>query len=128
LISTFSFLNNIPGEDPYTENVVISSNWIKDYDSEYKNKTIYADFYWPYYSWYLKMNVKGMPILKYGKSYYYELENYHPNNNDNIAYNDELNKNNVDYYFCIRKELNLTEYKPIKQFGIIKLYKRIDKT
>ena len=43
----------------------------------------------------------------------------------NIAYNNELNQNNADYYFSMRNGLNLTYYKPIKQFEFVILYQRI---
>jgi 4-amino-4-deoxy-L-arabinose transferase-like glycosyltransferase len=122
LISTTGFLNSMPPEDSNTQNVIISSNWLKDYDHSYETKMIYADFYWPYYSWYLKMNVSPMPIFKNGNAYYYELKDYYPDSQDNKTYNNELAKNKVDYYFCIRKGLNLTSYKPIKKFGQITLY------
>jgi 4-amino-4-deoxy-L-arabinose transferase-like glycosyltransferase len=125
LISTIGFLNSLPMEDPDTENVIISSNWLKNYDPSYKTKIIYADFYWPHYSWYLKMNVTPMPILKDGNEYFYELKGYNPNSQDNIAYNNKLNENSVDYYFSIRHGLNLTSYKPIEKFGKITLYEKM---
>ncbi|HML05681.1 MAG TPA: glycosyltransferase family 39 protein [Methanobacterium sp.] len=121
-ISTFSFLSSIPHENSNT-NVVESSNWLKDYDPNYQHKIIYTDYFWPNYSWYLKMNVKAMPLLTAEKSYD-KLEYYKPNNNENIAYNKELSKNNVDYYFSIIPNLNLTSYQPIKRFGFITLYKK----
>jgi len=124
-ISTIGFLNDMPSEDSNTQNVIISSNWLKNYDHSYKNKIIYADFYWPYYSWYLKMNVSAMPIFKNGNVYYYNLKVYYPNSQDNNAYNKGLEKNKVDYYFCITPLLNLTYYKPLKKFGQITLYKKI---
>ena len=33
------------------------------YDPNYKNKNIYSDL-WPNFSWYLKTNVKPVPIFK----------------------------------------------------------------
>lgn len=125
LISTIGFLNNMPKEDSNTQNVIISSNWLKNYDHSYKTKIIYADFYWPHYSWYLKMNVTAMPIFKDGNAYYYELIDYYPDSHDKMAYNNELEKNKVNYYFCIRQGLNLTSYKPLKTFGQITLYEKI---
>lgn len=106
------------------ENVISGSKWLTEYDTGYKNKTIYADFYWPHFSWYLKTNVKAMPIFKNGKAYFYELKEYNVNNHDNIYNNAELNNNHAEYYFSVRKGLNLTNYTPIKQFGFITLYKR----
>jgi 4-amino-4-deoxy-L-arabinose transferase-like glycosyltransferase len=101
-----------------------ASNWLKNYDPDYKNKIIYAD-YWTYFAWYLKMDVKPMPVFKDGKAYSYQLKDYEVDELSNKAYNDELNRNNVDYYFSNRKGLNLTYYRPIKQFGFITLYERI---
>lgn len=123
--STTSFLLSIPHEDPGTESVISASDWLMSYDASYKTKTVYADFYWPYFSWYLGMNITPMPIFKDGEEYYYEIGGYTVTPQDNIEFNRELNVSNADYYFSIRKGLNLTGYTSIKQFNNITLYKRI---
>ncbi len=130
-IMLVSTINYIPGiinnNEPTKEKVemsILASNWLKNYDPDYKNKIIYAD-YWSYFSWHLKMDVKPMLVYKDGKVYSYQLKDYRVDKLSNIGYNTELNENNADYYFSNRKGLNLTYYKPIKQFGFITLYQRI---
>ncbi len=121
--STTSYLQSIPLQDD-SNDVMAASNWIMNYDPSYGNRTIYADFYWPYFSWYLKMNVTEMPIFKDGNIYYQELNHYNVSTQDSIAFNNKLHQNNVDYYFCIRKGVNLTGYKPVKQFGDLIIYEK----
>jgi hypothetical protein len=43
---------------------------------------------------------------------------------DNLASNNYLVDNNADYYFS-SDAINLTSYKPIKQFGSVTIYERI---
>lgn len=123
IISTVSFFNEIPKENP-DKDTIISSNWLKNYDHNYENKIIYANYYWPFYSWYLRMNVNPMPYFKDGKSYYSNLTDYYPSRQDSIAYNTKLDQSNADYFFCNIRGLNLTSYKPIKRFGNIIIYKK----
>jgi len=51
------------------------------------------------------------------------------NQADSNQFNHYLVNNNVDYYFSVRPGLNLTSYKPIKEFdnalGNVIIYKRI---
>jgi hypothetical protein len=128
LVSTINYIPSIiNNNEPTKEKVemsVLASNWLKNYDPNYKNKIIYAD-YWPYFSWYLKMDVKPMLVFKDGKPYTYQLRDYKVDKLSNIAYNNELNQNNAYYYFSNRESLNLTHYKSLKQFGFINLYQRI---
>ncbi len=105
------------------ENIIIASEWFKNYDPDYKNKVIYSDL-WPNFGWYLKTNVKMMPVFMNGQSYSGGVKEFNLTPHDNIAYNHELDTNNADYYFCIRRGLNLTYYKPVKQFGNLIIYKR----
>jgi 4-amino-4-deoxy-L-arabinose transferase-like glycosyltransferase len=129
LVSTISYVPGIiNNNEPTKEKVemsVLASNWLKNYDPNYKNKVIYAD-YWSYFSWYLKMDVKPMLVYKDGEAYTYQLKDYKVDKLSNIAYNNELNQNNAYYYFSNRECLNLAYYKPIKQFGFITLYQRIE--
>ena len=126
LVSTVNYVSNIPNENVLTKEkvdcTVLASNWLKNYDPEYENKIIYAD-YSSYFSWYLMMNVITMPYFEDGKPYYYQPKDY---NADELAidYNNELKKNNADYYFSNKQGLNLTNYKIIKQFGFITVYQR----
>lgn len=124
LFFNLSYLNGFPREDLAVQNTECVSNWLKDYDQGYKNKVIYADAFWPYYSWYLRMNIHPMPICKDGKEYYFEIKYYSINSQDNAALNKKLMDNNVDYYFSIRKGVNLTGYKPVKQFEFITIYEK----
>ena len=105
------------------ENMVLASQWIMNYDPSYKDKVIYSDL-WPYFSWYLKTNVQMMPVFMDGQSYSGGVKKFDLTLQDNMAYNKELNDNNADYYFCFRQGVNLTYYKPIKQFGDLIIYKR----
>lgn len=116
--------NRLVAEKSIDDNIVAATNWLKEYDPLYKNKVIYSD-YWPYFSWYLKTNVKAMPDFKDNKTYYYRLNGTKVGNVDNIFYNKELNENNVDYYFSDKTGFNLTFYKPIMKFGEITIYERI---
>ena len=128
LLSTVSYLPVIEqvNEDNkiINENIISASEWFTNYDPHYKNKVIYSDL-WPYFSWYLKTNVKMMPVFMNGQSYSGGVKDFNLTPQDNLAYNQELNNNKADYYFCIRPGLNLTYYKPVKQFENVIIYKRV---
>ena len=106
------------------ENADLASQWLINYDPSYKTKIIYSNL-WPYSGWYMKMNIGMMPIFNNGQRYYTGARDYSPNQQDNIETNNYLVNNSVYYYFSILQELNLTSYKPIKQFGNIIIYKRV---
>jgi hypothetical protein len=106
------------------KDIFLASSWLMGHDPNYENKIIYSD-YWPFFSWYLKTNVKAMPAFKNNKIYYYRLKDYRVDFTTNMLYNKELDDNNVDYYISNINGLNLTSLKPIKQFGRIIIYKRI---
>ncbi len=128
LLSTASQLPGIKQANEYdkitNENIVLACQWLINYDPNYKDKVLYSDL-WPYFSWYLKTNVKMMPVFMNGQSYSCGVKKFNLTPQDNHAYNQELNNNNADYYFCFRQGLNLTYYKPIKQFGNLIIYKRV---
>ncbi|MCE7699570.1 MAG: hypothetical protein K8E24_012435 [Methanobacterium paludis] len=124
--STVSYLNEMPRTDNAVQETITASNWLQNYDPDYKSKVIYADTFWPYYSWYLRMDVNPMPIFEDGKIYDYELKSYSLDAQDNAAFNQKLDENNVYYYFSIRRGLNLTGYKPIKEFKYTTLYEKIN--
>ena len=89
-----------------------------------KTKNIYSDL-WPNFSWYLKTNVKMVPVFKDNKSYYGGVKDTNFTQHDSNAFNSYLVENNADYYISIRDGLNLTSYKSIKQFGIVIVYEKI---
>ena len=120
--STASFLPLIQQADHdlkvQNEEIISASNWLVNYDHDYKNKIIYSDL-WSCFSWYLRTNIKTMPIYKK-----YDLEN-HSITPDDISINTILTNNKSDYYLSNQKGLVLTSYKPIKQFGNLIIYKRL---
>ncbi|EKQ52026.1 MAG: hypothetical protein B655_2036 [Methanobacterium sp. Maddingley MBC34] len=126
LVSTVNYVPNILNENVLTKEkvdcTVSSSNWLKDYDPDYNNKIIYAD-YSAYFSWYLRMKVIAMPFFEDGKPYYYQPKDYNVDELS-IDYNDELKKNNADYYLSNKEGLNLTNYKLLKQFGFVNIYEK----
>lgn len=129
LASAFSYIPGISGHEKLAKDVAndsaAASVWLMNYDLSYKNKTIYAD-YGPYLSWYLKTNVKNMPVFMDGQMYDYKIKGYNITEKDMIEYNNELIKNNAEYYFSTKSNLNLTNYKVIRQFGNITIYIRIN--
>ncbi len=128
LLSTASYLPVIQQANVdnkiTNEQIVLVCEWFVNYDPNYKNTVIYSDL-WPYFGWYLKTNVNPMPVFINGKSYSGGVKKFKITPQDNMEYNKELNDDNADYYFCIRKGLNLTSYKPIKTFGNLIIYKRL---
>ncbi|MGC9516941.1 MAG: glycosyltransferase family 39 protein [Methanomicrobiales archaeon] len=105
LFSSLSYINTMPQDKDYlVEDTILASNWLKNNDKDYQEKQIYSDL-WPAVSWYLKTNVEPMPTFK-----------------DKRAFNHELEKYNIDYYFTIRSGRNLTSYKKISQFGTMIIY------
>jgi 4-amino-4-deoxy-L-arabinose transferase-like glycosyltransferase len=127
LLSTTAFLPIIKKENNdykvSNEQVTLISEWFTTYDPNYKNKIIYSDL-WPYMAWSLKTNVKIMPIFKNNQSYIGGIKNSTFSPQDSIAFNNFLVQNNADYYFCVQ-QINLTSYKPIKQFGNMIIYQKI---
>ena len=111
--SQIAVLEKANGND-FNKQIELASIWLKGYDPEYKNKNIYSDF-WPNFSWYLKTNVKKVPLFK---------DNYILNQSDTISFNQYLLSNNADYYISVRQGLNLTSYEQIKQFGFLNIYKK----
>jgi Dolichyl-phosphate-mannose-protein mannosyltransferase len=128
IFSTFSSFTGMEKENIQLklmkEEVVSISDWFKNYDPDYKNKMVYSDF-WPYSSWYLQMNVSQMPIFRNGMVLYNGAKDYNFTAQDNAAYNNELDSHHADYYFSMRRGLNFTNYRLIKQVGLLKLYQRV---
>ena len=65
-----------------------------------------------------------MPIFKNNQTYAGGVKNSTFTPEDSMAFNNFLVNNNADYYFCVQ-EINLTSYKPIKQFGSLIIYEKI---
>ena len=47
----------------FNEQIQSASQWFESYDPNYENQNIYSDL-WPNFSWYLKTNVKPVPIFQ----------------------------------------------------------------
>ena len=105
------------------ENIQTACQWFESYDPDYKSENIYSDI-WPNFSWYLKTNVKPVPIFKDNQTFPNGVKNPTFNQEDSNAYNRYLESNNADYYFSVRQGLNLTSYTPIKEFGYVTIYKK----
>jgi len=108
LVSGLNYINEIPDTQSETTyrvgKIKETTQWLKDYDPQYHNKIIYSD-QWPYFSWYLKMNVLQIPL---------NTQNFHEN---------QSNIETADY-FLLKEELNITNFHPIKDFGTIIIYQR----
>ena len=111
------------------DQIQMASQWFVNYDPNYKSQNIYSDL-WPNLSWYLKTDVKPVPVFKDNQTFIDGVKYNSFNQADSNAFNNYLVTNNADYYFCIRPLKNLTSYKPIKEFnnnitGPLIIYKRI---
>jgi 4-amino-4-deoxy-L-arabinose transferase-like glycosyltransferase len=106
----------------FNEQLVLASQWFVNNESNYRNKNIYSDL-WPNFSWYLKTNVKQVPVFKNNQTFHYGVGNSTFNQDDSNAFNNFLETNHADYYFSVYK-LNLTSYTIIKRFGFITIYKK----
>lgn len=100
-----------------------ASQWFINYDPNYKNHVIYSDL-WPNFSWYLKTNVKPVPVFKDNQTFPNGVKNATFNQTDSNQYNNYLVTNNADYYFSVRQGLNLTSYMPVKEIGYVIIYKK----
>lgn len=128
LISTASLLPSIEegfqGTKVTNEKVALASEWFINYEPDYKNKVIYSNL-WPYLAWHLKTDVKIMFTFKNNQAYLGGVkDNTTFTPQDFIDSNNYLEDNNADYYFS-SDPVNLTSYKPIKQFGSLVIYERI---
>ena len=95
-----------------------------DYDPDYKSKLIYADF-WAMFIWHLQMNIGAMPSFRGNQTIFLGAKYDNFTEEDKKAYDRELNRTNPDYYFFTWGEINFTNYKAIKKFGDITIYKRV---
>jgi hypothetical protein len=107
----------------FNQQIQSASLWFASYDPNYKNEKIYSDL-WPNFSWFLKTNVKPVPVFKGNESFLVGVIDFSFNQTDSNQFNNYLVINNADYYFSVRNGLNLTSYTPIKKFGDLIIYKK----
>jgi 4-amino-4-deoxy-L-arabinose transferase-like glycosyltransferase len=101
------------------EQVKTASQWIINYDPDYKNKIIYSDLS-PNFSWYLHTNVKQMVIPNNNQT----ISNGNDTSKQDTAIDNYLITNDADYYLSVIPGLNLSSFKSIKQFGNVTIYQR----
>lgn len=127
LLSTASLLPSIEegfqGTKVTNEKISLASEWFTGYEPDYKNKVIYSNL-WPYLAWHLKTDVKIMFTFKNNQALLGGSKNNNFTQQDISTFNKYLVENNADYYFS-SEEINLTSYKPIKQFGSLVIYERV---
>ncbi len=128
LLSTASLLPQIlqanNGSLTLNEQIDSASQWFGSFDPDYKDQNIYSELS-PNFSWYLKTNVKSVPLFYDNQIFPLGTVNAVTlTQADSNAFNKYLVTNNVNYYLSVRQGLNLTSYKPIKQFGGIIIYQR----
>ncbi len=102
------------------EQVKMASQWVINYDPDYKNKIIYSDLS-PNFSWYLNTTVKQLVLPNSNQTI---SNGNNVTSNRDIAINNYLNSNGADYYLCDIQGLNLSSYTPIKEFGNVTIYQR----
>ena len=126
--STFSQLSGIEKVNAkgkvFNENVRNACNWLMNYDPDYKSKVIYADL-WSGFAWYLQMDVGKMPIFRNNQRLYQGAKDYNFTTEDKMEFDRELNTTNPDYYFCVWKDMNFTNYEAIQRFGSVTIYKKV---
>jgi len=103
------------------EQVKMASQWVINYDPDYKNKIIYSDLS-PNFSWYLNTTVKQLVLPTTNLTI---SNGNNVTSNRDVAINNYLSSNGADYYLCDIQGLNLNSYKSIKQFGNVTIYQRI---
>ncbi len=95
-------------ENYNTNDLKSVAEWLKNYDPDYRNKKIYADYFWPHLSWYLKTEIGGL------------------SRKERIKTNEGLKKRNVTYYIAL-SDIKLKDYSKIKHFktnfGEVIIYK-----
>lgn len=105
-----------------------TSDWLKNYDPDYKSKVIYADFP-SYFAWYLQMDVKQMPLFKNNQKLYAGgTRDLNLTQEDYIAFKMELERISPDYYISLVWErMNFTSsYEPVQKVGSVIVFRRID--
>ncbi len=109
-LSTATYIGHTP-KKTFTVDIGNASQWIINYDADYKNKTIGSD-YPNAVTWYLHKNIVG------GFPKFY-------NNSDEFA--DYLQKSGVYYFIDSTNQPhpNLEGYHIIKTFGVVAIYEKI---
>ncbi len=108
--STATYIGHTP-KKCFTLDIEDASNWLKEYDPDYRDKTIYSD-YESATSWYLKRKINGgFPVSMTTAKLFSRM----------------LQRNNVDYYI---DSLNTTKpdlegYYIIKKTGTVAIYAKI---
>lgn len=108
LISAFGTLG-IDKHDPLVPNEIKVANWLKEYDSDYRNQVMWSTR-GPIYTWYLQKEVK---YLEKGGTYE-ELSNILRSDNST--------------YFITHLDGNITGYKQAIRLDGVTVYQRIDYT
>lgn len=105
--ATATYIGHTP-KKCFTVDIGDASNWLKEYDPDYKNKTIYSD-YPPAVSWYLKKEING------GYPRFFSSSG---------KFSSMLQKKDADYYFDSLSEPkpNLDGYHIIKTIGTVAIY------
>ena len=103
------------------EQVKMASQWVINYDPDYKNKIIYSDLS-PNFSWYLNTTVKQLVLPTTNQTI---SNGNHVTSNQDVAIDNYLITNGADYYLCDIQGINLNSFKSIKQFGNVTIYQRI---
>lgn len=90
------------------------NSWMENYDPDYRNKVICADYFWPNLSWYFKTNIYAINIDK----------------RINPEINDILSDSGVEYYIGLSSNLKLDNFETIATFKTrwsnIVIYKNIN--
>lgn len=105
------------------EQIELTSQWFVNYDPDYKDQIISSDLS-PNFSWYLKTNVSSVPIFVAYQTLPDGNRIYLVTQADNKAINEYLTVTNADYFICEIPGINLANYKPIKKFSSIVVYKK----
>ncbi len=108
----------------FNQDAKAASQWLMNYDPDYKSKLIYADL-WSYFGWFLETNVGKMPIFRNNQTLYAGAKDYNFTEDDKIAFNNKLEELKPYYYMSAWKGMNFTSYRPIQRFGTVTVYQRI---
>lgn len=112
------------GNKLFNQEAEAASNWLMNYDPDYKSKIIYADL-WSYFGWFLKTDVDKMPTFINNQTVYAGAKDHNFTEEDKISFNNKLEELKPDYYISVWPEMNFTHYEPIHKVGIITIYQRI---
>jgi len=107
LIGNYNHVSTSGEMYPEVKEAIYCSKWISDNVTDYKQKSIYSDFLWPHFSWYLKMKVNSLVI-------------------ENItSINDSLNKIHADYYLSSYYNESLDSYRKKIEIGNLTIFEKV---